>query len=372
MCKSLCFHNIIATFALMKIAYDAKRYYHNKTGLGNYSRTLVAAINEQYPEVETVLYDCKSLQRTFRLGRKAKEEGCDIFHGLSNELPRDVVKAGIPSVVTMHDVAWRTFPDMYKSVDRIIYDWKYGWSAKHATKVVCISESTKRDVMRFYHVPEERIAVVYQPVQQVFYTQLQRDEAVRLAVEALPYLKEGDGVRRFVITVGSINSRKNLLGIVKALHAIPEAERPLLVAVGNGHEYRKTVEAYISQNALQDFVRIESNIHDAKVLQALYATARCMMYPSFYEGFGLPVVEAALQHCPVITSNVSSLPEAAGPGAIQCDPSSVEQLTEALALLLRDDAECERRGKAGYDYCKSHFDPAVLTCQMKEIYQEVR
>ena len=169
----------------MKIAYDAKRYYHNHTGLGNYSRTLVNNIATFYPDVETLLYDKKALSRTFYLGHKAKADGCDIIHGLSNELPRDIIKAGIKSIVTMHDVAWRTFPAMYKPVDRVIYEWKYGWSAKHATHVICISESTKRDVMRFYNVPEERISVIYQPVQKLFYTPMDKFEAQAIVKNSL-------------------------------------------------------------------------------------------------------------------------------------------------------------------------------------------
>lgn len=351
----------------MKIAYDAKRYYHNLTGLGNYSRTLVDALTEQYPSVETVLYDAKSMERTFRLGRRAKKERCDIFHGLSNELPRDVVKAGIPSVVTMHDVAWRTFPDMYKPIDRKIYDWKYGWSARHASHVVCISESTKRDVIRFYGVPEDRLSVIYQPVQALYYKPMSDDEAERSVNAALPYLNG----KPYIITVGSINSRKNLLGMVKAYELLQEEERPEFIVVGDGREYRKTVEQYISEHGMQDRIHIESNIHDAHTLQALYARAICMMYPSFYEGFGLPVVEASLQCCPVVTSNISSLPEAGGPSAIQCNPSSVDELADALKLLLRNESERTDRGKRGKDYCMQHFSPAALTCQMYELYQSL-
>lgn len=356
----------------MKIGYDAKRYYHNKTGLGNYSRTLVTAITSQYPDTDAVLYDSKSIERTFRLGRKVAADGCQLFHGLSNELPRDIVKCGIPSIVTMHDVAWRTFPDMYKWLDRHIYDWKYGWSAKHATHVVCISESTKRDVMRFYGVPEERISVIYQPVQQVFYTPMNPDSAKDIVGSSLPYLINNKGeIRDYILTVGSINSRKNLLGMVQAFERIPAGQRPLFVVVGNGREYRRKVEQYISDHNLTEYVRIESNIHEATVLQALYTHAKVMMYPSFYEGFGLPVVEAALQKCAVITSNVSSLPEAAGPAAIQVDPTSVTQLAEALQLLLSDEDERNRRAQAGYDYCMEHFLPATLTEQMFELYRRV-
>lgn len=350
----------------MKIGYDAKRYYHNRTGLGNYSRTLVRDMTALYPDVETALYDCGTWERTFRLGRKAASENCVLFHGLSNELPRDIVKAGIPSVVTMHDVAWRTFPAMYKPWDRLIYDWKYGWSARHATHVVCISESTKRDVMRFYEVPEERISVIYQPVQQIYYTPMPRQEALLLVSNTLPYLKD----RPYILTVGSINKRKNLMGMVKAYERVNDADKPEFVVVGNGREYRREVEAYIRERNITG-VHIESNIHDGRVLQALYTCAECLMYPSFYEGFGLPVVEASLQGCAVITSNVSSLPEAAGDDALQCNPASVDELAEALRLLLNDKQERQRRAELSQRYCREHFAPETLSRQMYELYERL-
>ena len=359
---------LFRTFATMKrIGYDAKRYFHNNTGLGNYSRTLVKDVQRLAPEIDAVLYDSKSIERTFRLGRKAAGDGCRLFHGLSNELPRDIVRAGIPSIVTMHDVAWRTFPDMYTVFDRHIYDLKYGWSARHATHVVCISQSTKQDIMRFYGVPEERISIIYQPVQRQFYTPMAREEAEERCNRQLPYTQGRD----FVLTVGSINSRKNLLGMVKALEGLPPKERPLFVVVGNGREYRTKVERYIDAHGLRKYVRIESNIHDAETLQALYCRARCLMYPSFYEGFGLPVVEAALQRCPVITSNVSSLPEAAGPAAIQVDPCAVSQMANALRRLLSSPEECSERGEQAHDYCMENFSPDRLTRQMLELYDRI-
>lgn len=373
----------------MRIGYDAKRYYHNRTGLGNYSRTLVDAMRSQHEDVDAVLYDCKAMERTFSLGRRAKAEGCALFHGLSNELPRDIVRAGVPSIVTMHDVAWRTFPDMYKPWDRLIYDWKYGWSCRNATHVVCISESTKRDVMRFYGVPEERISVIYQPVQEIFYEQtpsqpVQQASLHREGGNGLPLTnanfspalgkecpKGEEGVGTYLLTVGSINSRKNLMGMVKALEMIPEDMRLPLVVVGNGREYRQRVEEYIDSHHLREWVRIESNIHEAEKLRELYAGALCMLYPSFYEGFGLPVVEAQLQRCPVITSNVSSLPEAAGPDAIQVNPAKPEEIAEALRRLLTDGEERRQRGEAGYRYCMEMFLPERLTEQMFQLYEKL-
>ena len=367
----------VCTFAdRMRIGYDAKRYYHNRTGLGNYSRTVVNAMRSQHEDVDAVLYDCKALERTFALGRRAKREGCELFHGLSNELPRDIVRAGVPSIVTMHDVAWRTFPDMYKPWDRMIYDWKYGWSCRNATHVVCISESTKRDVMRFYGVPEERISVIYQPVQGGFYgpsigvkgvrgVKGVKDNTLDLNDNSLNQATAGG----YILTVGSINSRKNLMGMVKALEMIPEDERLPLVVVGNGREYRQRVEEYIDSHHLREWVRIESNIHEAERLKELYAGAVCMLYPSFYEGFGLPVVEAQLQGCPVITSNVSSLPEAAGPDALLVNPAQTEEIAEALRLLLSSEEERKRRGEAGRRYCMEMFSPERLTEEMFQLYE---
>lgn len=349
----------------MKIGFDAKRYYHNHTGLGNYSRTIVGGIQTDFPDVDCVLYDEKSLTRTLRLGRKAVAEGCDLYHGLSNELPFDIQNAGIPSVVTLHDVAWRTFPDMYHWADRQIYDFKYGRSCQHATRVIAISESTKRDCIRFYHIPEERIEVIYQPVQPTFYQPLTQDE-ITTELQKLPTLPT-----EFILNVGSINSRKNLLGLVKALERIPVDQRPPLVVIGNGHEYKREVETYLTAHNMTNSVTILGNVHDARTLQALYSRCLLMAYPSFYEGFGLPVVEAALQSTPVLTSTVSSLPEAAGDGAILADPASVDSIHEGLCRLLDNRGLATELGAKAHAYASSHFNPKRQTQALYQLYQNL-
>lgn len=349
----------------MKIGFDAKRYYHNNTGLGNYSRTIVSGLKNVFPEDEHILYDEKSFTRTFRLGSKAGRDGCDLFHGLSNELPVDIK---IPSVLTMHDVAWRTFPDMYHFADRHIYDIKYGSSCRRATRIVAISESTKRDVMRFYGVEESRVQVIYQPVQEYYYTPLTEEEAVKLIDES------GLGIKDYLLYVGSINSRKNLLSAVKALELLPEQDRPLLLVIGNGREYRTLVEEYIAKHNLQRWIRIESGIHNNSLLQALYRQAIAFVYPSFYEGFGLPVVEAALQHTPVITTTVSSLPEAAGPDACLIDPHSpeaAEHISEYMKRLITDADYNEGIAAKMEEYARRMFTPETLTHQMKALYEDI-
>lgn len=350
----------------MRIAFDAKRYYHNHTGLGNYSRTIVGGIQQACPDISCILYDEKSYARTFRLGRKAAADGCDLFHGLSNELPFDIRKAGIPSVVTLHDVAWRTFPQMYHWIDRQIYDYKYGHSCQNATCVIAISESTKRDCMRFYSIPEERIEVIYQPVQSNFYQRLSNDE-IETELRKLNSLPKGD----FILNVGSINRRKNLLGLVQAIERIPSDQRPPLVVIGNGREYRREVESYIASHRMEKDVLILGNVNDSRTLQALYSRCLIMAYPSFYEGFGLPVVEAALQEAPILTSTVSSLPEAAGDGAILADPASVDSIHEGLARLIDDRAYAHSLGQKAAAYASSHFDPAQQTQILTSLYTKL-
>lgn len=339
----------------MKIGFDAKRYYHNHTGLGNYSRTLVAGIGRLHPEHDLALYDAGAFERTFRLGRRAASEGCDVFHGLSNELPRDVV-GRVPCVVTMHDVAWRSFPAMYTAVDRAIYDWKYGYAARHADIVICISDATRREVQRYYHVPDERLRVVYQPVDALYY-------------EAPPTVRGTD--EPYLLSVGSVNERKNLLATVKALALLPAAARPRLVVVGQGHAYRRRVECAIAELGLTGAVSFVTDVHDAAALRELYAGAAAMVYPSFCEGFGLPVVEASLTECPVVTSNVSSLPEAAAGTALLVDPTQPAQIADAIAELLADPAAAKQRGQEARKQALARFCPDMLFEQVNDIYKEL-
>ena len=194
----------------MKIGFDAKRYYHNHTGIGNYSRAIIKGLQALYPDDDYLLYD-----------------------------PADILKSGVRSIVTLHDTAWRTYPQMYHWIDRQIYDYKYGRSCHIANHVLAISESTKKDVMRFYDIPEVKISVIYQPVQELFYKSLSGDEADRLIADAVSSgMLSAALPKDFILNVGSINSRKNLLGLVRALELIPAEQRPPLLVVGNGHEYK--------------------------------------------------------------------------------------------------------------------------------------
>ena len=375
----------------MKIAFDAKRLYNNFTGLGNHSRTTIDILTENFPENEYLLYTPKvklnkvtepyltkdkcrtifpsgiakgSVWRTFVQSKDLKRDEADIFHGLSHEIPLGLKSKGIPSVVTIHDVAFKTFTQMYHWHDRQIYDLKFRYSCNNADRIIAISECTKKDIMRFYGIPEERISVVYQPVQKLFYTPLDIEEARRMADNAISGLPKD-----FMLYVGSINSRKNLLSVVKAMETLPESLRMPLVIVGNGREYKAEVQRYIASKGIEKMFIWAPNIRDNHQLQALYTCAKVFVYPSFYEGFGLPVVEALLNGCPVITSNVSSLPEAGGPYSLQVDPNSVDAISEALRKVIEDEELRTYMLKGGREYAMQTFEPNSLAKQLMDIYK---
>ena len=362
----------------MRIGFDAKRLFNNFTGLGNHSRTTIDILTEFFPGNEYLLYTPKikhnsttdpytdkdhcrtilpdgmikgGLWRTFRLADAARKDSVDIFHGLSNELHEGM---DIPSVVTIHDVAFKTFPDMYHWHDRKIYDMKWQYACDHADRIICISECTKRDVLEFYNVPERKVDVVYQPVNPIYYEPMEREEVA-------PYM----------LYVGSINSRKNLLGIVKAMELMPKDLQLPLVVVGGGGSYKNEVKRYIAEKGMEDRFVWPEMVFSTE-LRRLYKNAQLMVYPSFYEGFGLPVVEAQLCGCPVVTSNVSSLPEAGGPWAQQADPNSPEDICEKMVKLLTDSTLRQQSIEGGRAFAMETFNPQRLARQLMGIYEKVR
>ena len=379
----------------MKIGFDAKRLFNNFTGLGNHSRTTIDILTAAFPENEYYLYTpkirlndvtepyltkvgCHTIQpsgflkggawRTFGLAGEMKKEEIDLFHGLSNEIPTGLQRHGIRSVVTIHDVAFHTFPDMYYRHDRMIYDLKWKFACRNADRIIAISECTKKDVMKFYDVAEEKIDVIYQPVAPRYYdTEPLADRTVSdfFADSPMPLCR----LHRmpYMLYVGSVNSRKNLLGIVKAMEMMPKDLQLPLVIVGNGGTYRQKVMEYITSHGMESRFILPENVDSSTLLQ-LYRHAELFVYPSFYEGFGLPVVEAQLCGCPVVTSNVSSLTEAGGPFSLQADPTNVEEICSHMVSLLTDSELRARLVSGARDYAMNTFHPSVLAMELMKCY----
>lgn len=360
----------------MQIALDGKRAVENMTGLGNYSRFVTEALARYAPTDTIRLYAPRRREnvrlqpilalpnvelrvpahprgaagrafwRSLREGQLAAREGADIFHGLSNELPLNISACGLPSVVTVHDVIYRRLPDSYSPIDRRIYDFKYGHSCRAATRIVAISECTRRDIREFYGVPEERIDVIYQGCAPMFRQAIDIEHISRLRKQyALP--------ARYIVQIGTVEPRKNLILTIRALAALPEDVN--LVVIGRDRlGYRAKAEREAQRLGVAGRILWIPGAPLAD-LPALYAGAEVAAYPSRYEGFGLPVIEAIESGTPVVGATGSCLEEAGGEGGIYVNPDSPRDMAEALNVLLsnpelrRTKVEQGRRHTAQFD-----------------------
>jgi len=370
----------------MRIAFDAKRIFNNQTGLGNYSRTLVDNLRQFYPEEAYLLFtpklsegpnkykaafktitpnaSFKHIWRSYGIRKDLEKERIDLYHGLSNEIPFWL--KNIKTVVTIHDVIFKALPNTYPQLDRWLYEEKTRYAVNYAEKIIAISENTKQAIIKYYGVDPERIKVVYQPCQSIFYEP--NGIIASNPFSEIPTLKELPA--EYILYVGSIIERKNLLTIVKAIWQMPDKQRLPLVVVGKGKGYKKIVKAYIKSHKLEKWVYWLDKVTSVATLKEIYQQAQLLVYPSFAEGFGLPIVEAMLCGTPVITSNVSSLPEAGGQYAKLVTPDAVDELRDAIQEILGDSALRSAIGELGRKDALERFDPAKLTKEMMEVYLE--
>ncbi|MBL57588.1 MAG: group 1 glycosyl transferase [Flavobacteriales bacterium] len=371
----------------MKIGFDAKRLFNNFTGLGNYSRSLLkdlsglTASNQLYlyspsikensttsPFFDDQNYVLKSSEKLFwrskGVVKDLKRDGIDLYHGLSNEIPFGIPHSGVKSIVTIHDLIFKIYPNTYRYIDSKIYDFKFKYACRNADRIIAISESTKADIIRFYDVPSQKIEVIYQACDPLYY-HLQTKDQIDVV------LKRCNVPSRFMLYVGSVIERKNLLTILKAQERLDAKLRIPLVIVGKGDTYQKRVEHYIKVNRLENHVLWLSNISDNLDLQALYQAADIFIYPSVYEGFGIPVVEALLSKTPVITSNCSSLPEAAGPNSICIDPNNVDAMARAMTDIFTNETLRESMIREGFIYAQDKFNGMSNANKVMNLYQNV-
>ncbi len=328
----------------MNIGFDAKRAFHNNTGLGHYSRTLIRLLAYYYPEHEYFLFNPKKSSRYNLKGNNLHEivptsfpgtllraawrsswikkdlmrEKIDLYHGLSHEVPIGINKTGIKSVVTIHDLIPERYPGQYNPIDVKIYRRKFLYACRHADKIIAISDQTRQDIMEFYKIPGEKIEICYQSCSPVFSVMVNEVEKKRISGKY-------DLPPEFFLSVGSIVERKNLLNVCKAFFLLRHELDIPLVVIGDGGKYKQQVKDFILQHDLEKKIIFLSENKNRNSdpgflstddLAVIYQLAIAMIYPSFFEGFGLPVLEALCSRLPVITSNVSCLPEAGGPGDV--------------------------------------------------------
>jgi len=258
--------------------------------------------------------------------RAARRAGCGLLH-----LPAGLgpVRSAFPIVVTVHDLIVRRFPQLFPLWHRTYTRAVLPRLALAARRVIAVSEATKRDLVELVGVPEERVVVIPNGVHPAMAPVL-ADSARARDVRRRYGLPE-----RFALTVGAIEPRKNLTRLFDAaarVRARPEARDLVLMHAGPAGWLAPDVA-----RAAGGHVRFLGYV-PPEDLATLYGLARCCAYPSLWEGFGLPVVEAMACGCPVLTSGVSAMPEVAGDAALLVDPTSTDEIAATLARLWTDDA----------------------------------
>lgn len=368
----------------MKIGFDGKRAVSNRTGLGNYSRFVISNLVKYYSKNTYKIFSEKKpskeikeainlldsdyifkqtkmpFWRTLGINKAIEKEDLDIYHGLSNELPFRIDHTGIKSIVTIHDLIFLKYPQFYPVIDRIIYNIKAKYACKVSDRIVAVSECTKRDIMGYYGIPSEKIDVVYQGCFSIF--KESADETKKREVKEKYNLPS-----KYLLSVGSIEERKNILLIVKALKHIPNIH---FVSVGKQQKYAEEVKKYALENGLSDRVHLLSNI-PLFDLPTIIQCCKVFIYPSLYEGFGIPIIEALNSKVPVIGAKGSCLEEAGGPNSIYVNPHEELELAKQVNRLLSDHSLCDKMISEGLEYVK-RFSDKSCTDALYEVYKSVK
>ncbi len=371
----------------MVIGFDGKRAVMNYTGIGNYSRLALESILPLLPDATLRLYTPKirpnerlerlltsprvelqtpdrcvgklfgSLWRSKMLTSQLRRETPALYHGLSNELPSGIEKSGIPSVVTIHDLIFLRRPEFYHRADVEICRKKFEYAARAANLVIAISQRTAYDLRELYGIPEEKIRIVYQGCSPIFNQEVAAD-----VIEA-----NRRRFGRYIIGVGTIESRKNQLLAVRALAKLPKDVNLLLL--GRRTAYAKLLDEEINRLGLQQRVTMLQGVPMAEI-PGLYAAAEIASYPSFYEGFGIPMLEAIAAGVPVVAATGSCLEEAGGPGAIYVDPTNIDEFINAAMTLLENPQLRAEMVSRGREYI-ARFAPENFGKNLVEVYKEL-
>lgn len=374
----------------MKIGFEAKRFFTNYTGLGNYSRFIVGALSAHYPDNQHYLFTPRqisngevddiiqrpnvkvkvpegiysrvpSLWRTWGLSFGTEAKQLDVFHGLSQELPFNLSKK-VKKVVTVHDLIFLRYPAFYHAWDVSIYKAKVKSACRRADKIIAISEQTRQDVIDFLKINPDKVEVVYQGCHPIFKQRISADEKEKIRKKyGLP--------DQFILNVGTIEKRKNIILLVEAMSLLPESLRLPIVIMGRPSVYmNEIVEKARSLNVLENL----HFLHDASFqdFPAIYQQASVFVYPSLFEGFGIPLVEAIESEIPVITSKGSCFAEAAGPDALYADPHDPGDLADNLQRLLTN-AQFRIQSVINSKHYIDKFNPKDIADHLHRLYSGI-
>lgn len=386
----------------MNIGFDAKRAAQNRTGLGNYSRFVIRILSEKFTGNQYHLYTPKphrmpylqeiptlkhlflhfppqgiwsrlrSLWRVWGITKDIQEDGIHIFHGLSNELPLNI---GTPEqrkmkadgkeckyIVTVHDLIFIHTPQYYHWIDRQIYNFKFHRACRCADRVIAVSEYTKQEIMHYYHTPESKIDVVYQGCDPVFSQKI--EEGKLQEVKARYQLPD-----KFVLYVGSIEERKNLMLVAKAMAKLNRRAAIHVVAVGRRTAYVDKIQDFLKAQGIEHLFHFYHQVPYAD-LPSFYKWASTFAYPSRIEGFGIPLLEAISSGVPAIGCTGSCLEEAGGPNSIYVNPDDAQGMADAILRTCTDEDLRQHMISEGKKYALN-FSDEKLSHDLMRVYENL-
>ena len=232
------------------------------------------------------------------------------------------------SIVTIHGLEYEYYPEMYPLKHLKYLRWSTKYALKNAQKIIAVSENTKNDLVKLYGADPEKIKVVYHGVN---------------LLESKSEL-ENKNKEKYILSIGRLETKKNIHGLIKAFNLLKkkyQVSHKLILAGTKGYGFKE-----IFNNVKNNDIIFSGYVPEEEKM-LLLEKAEMFVLPSFYEGFGMPILEAQTANCPVITSNISSMPEVAGDGAILIDPNNVEQMTEAMYKIINDNEFKKRLIKQG-------------------------
>ena len=302
----------------------------------------------------------KALWRSFGIKKNLIKDKIQLYHGLSFEIPFGIKKTKIKTVASIHDLIFLKYPELYPFIDRTIYDIKCRYAANNSDMITTISEASKKDIITFYNIEPDKIKVVYPSCAENFITPKGYEDLASL-------ISKFNLPSSYLLYVGSVIRRKNLLQVVEAYQFLPDDLKIPLVIIGKADgAYKQNIIEYIRQNRLENHIIWLENVSNHE-LPAIYQKAKIFIYPSLYEGFGIPVLEALFSKIPVITSNTSSLPEAGGKYSSYIDPESPEEIASAISRILTDQNLANNMIVKGYEHALN-FTGEVIAKKMMDVY----
>jgi glycosyltransferase involved in cell wall biosynthesis len=376
----------------MKIGFDAKRFFFNHSGLGNYSRMLVESLFKYFPENEYVLYadqldaldhahpealrilklyvdnrsdgsdlytlvmvDAPKWWRTWGLGKRAAKDGVEVFHGLSNELPWDL-PASVAGVCTIHDVIFKEFPSYYPWIDRLIYDFKTKKSIQKASRLIMTSQATQSQVEKYYPNAKGRSVVVYQAVDPAFYG----DGHVQRTRETnAPYF----------VYQSSFTQRKNHAVLVDAFALIQHQTDWNLTLIGLNGPTLAAVQLQIEKLGLGNRITCLVDQSRQEMIDCVTGAAG-FVYPSLNEGFGIPLAEALAAGLPMAVSNISVFRELVEDLPVYFHPNKADEM--ATAMISITTAEEQTRQRLKQLSLQSKIDPKTIAEQLIRVYSDLK